>query len=532
MVAGASRWRRVTPIDARDRVARKLLLAGSPSGWDAERVLAFKIIGLGGGIVLGFFVTTLIGGLAPFIRIVVIGLLAFVGFMAPDSVLNRRVEERQKEILRTLSDTLDLLTISVEAGLAERGDRAGGAERARRAVLGVRADAAGDPAGRPAGDAFRNLAERTDVEELNAFALAMIQADVFGVSIASVLRTQAQQLRIKRRQAAEAKAQQTPVKIVFPLILCILPALFVVIVGPGAIQIWESFIQTEVGPARRARAATLPRDEGRLPGEPGAYSERAVRSLFADAEPLPCATVRHAFSRVTSGEAAFGVVPLENSQAGSVNETYELLSNTSLLRIVGESIVRVDHALLGLPGARVWKTCAGRTPLAGAGAVRGLPRVDADRAGPRARHRRRRAQGRRGRRPADGAIASVDAATVSGLIVLAERSRPRRRTSRSSRSSAGPIGARPRRQDVDGDGRARRAGVAARRPAPFAARGSTCTSSSRGPGTGRVRVPDVRRLHGAGRRPRGGGRAQGGAGAHLDAEDPGFLPPRANPSDA
>jgi len=96
--------------------------------------------------------------------------------------------------------------------------------------------------GVPRADSFRNLAERTDVEELNSFALAMIQADVFGVSIASVLRTQAQQLRIKRRQRAEAKAQQTPVKIVFPLILCILPALFIVIVGPGAIQIWESFI--------------------------------------------------------------------------------------------------------------------------------------------------------------------------------------------------------------------------------------------------------------------------------------------------
>jgi tight adherence protein C len=246
MVAGAAKVaRRVTPIDARDRVARKLLLAGSPTGWDAERVLAFKIIGLGGGIMLGFFVTTLIGDLAPFIRIVVIGLLAFVGFMAPDSLLNRRVEERQKEILRTLSDTLDLLTISVEAGLSLNAAIAQvvqnvpgvlSAEFARmlqEIQLGV-----------PRADAFRNLAERTDVEELNAFALAMIQADVFGVSIASVLRTQAQQLRIKRRQRAEAKAQQTPVKIVFPLILCILPALFVVIVGPGAIRIFESFIQT------------------------------------------------------------------------------------------------------------------------------------------------------------------------------------------------------------------------------------------------------------------------------------------------
>ena len=88
-------------------------------------------------------------------------------------------------------------------------------------------------------------------------------------------------------------------------------------------------------------------------GEPGAYSERAVQAAFPQAEPLPCDTVRLVFSRVTSGEAAFGVVPLENSQAGSVNETYDLLQHTSMLRIVGEIVVRVDHALLGVPGARL-----------------------------------------------------------------------------------------------------------------------------------------------------------------------------------
>jgi tight adherence protein C len=93
-------------------------------------------------------------------------------------------------------------------------------------------------------EAFRNLGARTDVEELNAFTLAMIQADVFGVSIANVLRTQAAQLRIKRRQRAEREAQGTPVKIVFPLILCILPALFIVIVGPGAIRIFQSLLST------------------------------------------------------------------------------------------------------------------------------------------------------------------------------------------------------------------------------------------------------------------------------------------------
>ncbi|MEX1262583.1 MAG: type II secretion system F family protein [Actinomycetota bacterium] len=229
--------RRVTPLDTRDRVAKRLQLAGGPGGWDAERVLAFKVIGAVCGVAGGFAAATVFA-LAPFISIVAIALLAFVGFVLPDSMLNRKVEERQKEILKTLSDTLDLLTISVEAGLSLNAAIAQvvqnvpgvlSAEFARmlqEIQLGV-----------PRSEAFRHLADRTDVDELNGFALAMIQADVFGVSIASVLRTQAQQLRIKRRQAAEAKAQQTPVKIVFPLVLCILPALFVVIIGPGAIQI-------------------------------------------------------------------------------------------------------------------------------------------------------------------------------------------------------------------------------------------------------------------------------------------------------
>ena len=88
-------------------------------------------------------------------------------------------------------------------------------------------------------------------------------------------------------------------------------------------------------------------------GEPGAYSERAVLAVFPDAEALSCDTVRIAFSRVTSGEAEFGVVPLENSQAGSVNETYDLLLHSNLIRIVGEVLVRVDHALLAPPGARL-----------------------------------------------------------------------------------------------------------------------------------------------------------------------------------
>lgn len=229
--------RRITPLDTRDRVAKKLLLAGGPAGWDAERVLAFKVIGAVSGVFGGFVLATMLQA-APFLSIVAIALLAFVGFVLPDSILNRKVNERQTEILRTLSDTLDLLTISVEAGLSLNAAIAQVVQNVPGVLSSEFARMLQEiQLGVPRSEAFRHLADRTDVEELNGFALAMIQADVFGVSIASVLRTQAQQLRIKRRQTAEGKAQQTPVKIVFPLVLCILPALFVVIVGPGAIQI-------------------------------------------------------------------------------------------------------------------------------------------------------------------------------------------------------------------------------------------------------------------------------------------------------
>ncbi len=245
VIVGAGRIaRRITPIDARDRIAKKLLIAGSPAGWDAERVIAFKVIGMIGGFAGGTALSAFVG-LNSIAQIAVIGLFTFAGFILPDSVVNGKVEARQKEILKTLSDTLDLLTISVEAGLSLNAAIA----QVVQNVPGVLSQEFARmlqeiQLGVARSDAFRNLAERTDVEELNAFALAMIQADVFGVSIAGVLRTQAEQLRIKRRQRAEARAQQTPVKIVFPLILCILPALFIVVIGPGAIRIATSILHT------------------------------------------------------------------------------------------------------------------------------------------------------------------------------------------------------------------------------------------------------------------------------------------------
>jgi len=156
-------------------------------------------------------------------------------------------------------------------------------------------------------------------------------------------------------------------------------------------------------------------------GEPGAFSEDAVRAVFADAEPLPCDTVRLVFSRVTSGEADVGVVPLENSQAGSVNETYDLLLNSSLVKIVGEVVVRVDHALLAPPGARLegirrayshWQALAQSEDFLRAHRIEMVPVHDTAGAA--------RMVAEAGRTD-EGAVASVEAGARLGLAVLAER---------------------------------------------------------------------------------------------------------------
>jgi prephenate dehydratase len=156
-------------------------------------------------------------------------------------------------------------------------------------------------------------------------------------------------------------------------------------------------------------------------GEPGAYSEEAVLTVFPHGEPLPCDTVRLVFSRVTSGEAGAGVVPVENSQAGSVNETYELLLDSSLVGVRGEVVVRVDHALLAPAGARLegikrvyshWQALAQSEEFLAAHHVEMLPVHDTAGA---ARMVAERAD------LEEAAVASVEAGEKVGLKVLAER---------------------------------------------------------------------------------------------------------------
>lgn len=232
---------RFSPAGQNERYRHKLDLAGSPPRWDAERVLAFKGLGLVILAPLGLLLTLTLG-FSILTAIGVMAVLGAIGYYAPDLVLYQMGYERSERIQRTLPDALDLLTISVEAGL---GFDAALAQVARN-TEGPLADEffrvlQEMQIGLGRAEAFRALSDRTNVADLRNFITAMIQADVFGIPVANVLRVQAREMRIKRMQRAEESAQKVPVKILFPLIFCILPALFVIVIGPAAITIIRNF---------------------------------------------------------------------------------------------------------------------------------------------------------------------------------------------------------------------------------------------------------------------------------------------------
>ena len=234
--------RRFTPADQAQRLKRKLDLAGNPVGWDVDRLLAFKMLGLIIGGVAGVLVPLLFGNVLWAI-VFGIGLAAF-GFFLPNIILYQTAYDRSATIQRELPDALDLLVISVESGLGfdaalsqvSRNTKGPLSEEFFRVLQEMQI-------GTGRSDAMRALGERTDVTELRGFITSMVQADAFGIPIAQVLRVQAREMRIKRSQRAEEMAMKIPVKILFPLIFCILPALFVVIMGPAIIQIVDSFAQ-------------------------------------------------------------------------------------------------------------------------------------------------------------------------------------------------------------------------------------------------------------------------------------------------
>ncbi|MDQ6686896.1 MAG: type II secretion system F family protein [Actinomycetota bacterium] len=233
--------RRLTAGGQTDKYRRKLELAGSPAKWDTDRVLAFKVLGLLGGLLFGAGVSFLMS-LHTLVFLGVTTLATLIGFFAIDMWLYQRAYDRRDRIRKELPDALDLLTISVEAGLAF--DSA--LSQVARNTVGPLAEEffrvlQEMQIGVGRSEAMRGLGDRTELPELRGFVTAMVQADSFGIPIANVLRIQAHEMRLKRSQRAEEQAQKVPVKILFPLIFTILPALFIVIIGPAAINIIHNF---------------------------------------------------------------------------------------------------------------------------------------------------------------------------------------------------------------------------------------------------------------------------------------------------
>jgi tight adherence protein C len=230
-----------SPAKTSDKYKLKLAQAGNPSGMGVAEFLGLRILvaaGLGAGV---FFLMAVFVGNAS-LALLLAPVLGVFGFLLPGIWLDRKIKGRRKEITRALPDAIDLLTISVEAGLgfdpalmrvAEKWDNALTREFAR--VLSEMR------IGKTKREALREMAERADEDGLTTFVSSIIQADQLGVAITHVLRIQSDAMRVKRRQRAEAQAQKAPLKMLFPMVFLIFPALYVVILGPAVPQIVEAF---------------------------------------------------------------------------------------------------------------------------------------------------------------------------------------------------------------------------------------------------------------------------------------------------
>jgi tight adherence protein C len=233
--------RRLTPTDNADRLRRKLDVAGNPPGWTVDRIVSMKVLGFGVGLLVSLIATALMGlGLMP--RTVITVVASMAGYVGVNFWLYQRGYDRAEQMQKDLPDALDLLTISVEAGLGfdsalsqvARNTDGPVSEEFARVLTEMQI-------GMGRSQAMRTLGERTTLPELRGFANAMVQADAFGIPVGQVLRVQSSEMRLKRRQRAEEQAQKVPVKIMVPLIFCILPTLFISVLGPAAITVVTSF---------------------------------------------------------------------------------------------------------------------------------------------------------------------------------------------------------------------------------------------------------------------------------------------------
>lgn len=242
MVAGIMRFAsKMTPSASAEKVRTQLVLAGNPYNMQAAEFTALRLIA---AVVLGvvsFGIALLLKVSA--IQLILIPLTAVViGYLLPVFWLGRKIKGRQKVILKILPDAIDLMTISVEAGLAFDGAMQRVAEKwnnplsheFQRAISEMRV-------GKSKRDALREIVARTAVPDLSTFIASIIQADQLGVSIAKVLRIQSEQMRIRRRQRAEEQAHKAPILMMIPMVFLIFPATYIVILGPSVPKMMQAF---------------------------------------------------------------------------------------------------------------------------------------------------------------------------------------------------------------------------------------------------------------------------------------------------
>jgi tight adherence protein C len=221
----------------------RLLQAGFPS---QAAVPVFLGSRLALPIAMGFSAVTILSflGMASFVGLIATVWFSALGYIAPSVYVGGRIRRRQKEMQRALPDALDLLVVCVEAGLglnqamvrvSEEIERLSPTLSEQLALVNLEIRA-----GTPREDAFRNMGDRTGLDDIKSLMAMLVQTDRFGTSIAQALRVQADTLRTKRRQRAEEAAAKTTIKLVFPLVLFIFPAMFVVILGSAIIQIFEA----------------------------------------------------------------------------------------------------------------------------------------------------------------------------------------------------------------------------------------------------------------------------------------------------
>ncbi|MEI7645676.1 MAG: type II secretion system F family protein [Chloroflexales bacterium] len=228
------------PKQSAERLRTNLQQAGNPGGITPTMFVGLRVVL---ALLLGVIITVVTMQSMQISEGLMYSAVGFgLGYMLPVMWLGRKISGRKKAITKALPDALDLLCISVEAGLAfdlalQRVTQKWDDELARefkRVLSDVRL-------GRTRREALKDLAVRTGVEDVQTFTAAVIQADQLGVSMSKILRLQSDQMRVRRRQRAEEAAQKAPIKMLFPMVFLIFPALFVVILGPAIPRIMKSF---------------------------------------------------------------------------------------------------------------------------------------------------------------------------------------------------------------------------------------------------------------------------------------------------